>query len=135
MFEIQYHENGQRKTDMVAYENGLINGAVNYYDDSPNSELTETFYYREGELIGIKIYNKNYTELDRRTAAMIQAYREDSTRIANALLADANPDGLGSDVPVFYIGTERDGMYDIGNPDDWDIMKIDPAFMLKYYNR
>ncbi|MCH2023446.1 MAG: hypothetical protein MK207_13300 [Saprospiraceae bacterium] len=135
MFEIQFHENGQPKTDLVAYEKGLINGAVNYYSDSPNRELTETFYYREGELIGIKIYNKNYSELDIRTAAMMEAYKEDSTRIANALLADASPDGLGVEIPVFYIGTEKDGMYDIGDPDDWDIMKVDPAYMLKYYNR
>ena len=135
VFTIEYHENGMRKTDLIAFEKGQINGAVDYYDDSKQNKRSETFYYREGELIGIKIYNERYNELDRRTASMLRAYREDSTRIAQELLAEANLDGSSNEVPVFYIGTERDAMYDVGDPDNWDIMKIDPAFMLRYYNR
>lgn len=132
-FEIQFHENGQRKTDMVAYENGLLNGAVDYYDNTEKNERTETFYYREGELIGIKIYNKLYAELDRRKNAMLKEYQADSIRLANILLAEVGT--TDREVPVFYIGSERDAMYDVGEADDWDIMKIDPAFMLKYYKR
>lgn len=134
-FEIQFHENGRRKTDMVAYENGVLNGAVDYYDATEKNERTETFYYREGELIGIKIYNKLYAELDRRKDAMLKEYQADSTRLANILLAEAT--GSDRDIPVFYIGTERDALYDVGDgkAHTWDIMKIDPAFMLKYQKR
>ncbi len=129
-FEVQFHKNGQRKTDIVRYDDGLLNGAVDYYDDTPENERTETFYYREGELIGIKIYNKLYSDLDRETAAMLKAYRKDSTRLANLAL-----EGATASVPVFYVGTERDALYDVGEPDSWNIMDIDPAFMLKYENR
>jgi len=130
-FEIQFHENGQRETDMVVREEGLLNGAVDYYDDTEKNERTESFYYREGELIGIKIYNKDYAELDRRTAVMVERYRRDSTNLANSLAAIEG----AKEVPVFYIGSERDGLYDVGDPSNWDIMKIDPAFMLKFNNR
>ena len=104
----------------------------NYYNDSPKNELTETFFYREGELIGIKIHNKLYAELDRRKNALLKEYRADSIRLA-AILTEFNT--TGKDVPVFYAGSGKDALYDVGNPDTWDIMKIDPAFMLKYYNR
>jgi hypothetical protein len=133
LFEVQYHENGAKKTDVVIYEGGLLSGAVDYYDSIPPYKVTETYYYREGELIGIKIYNDLYDELDRRRDYLLAEYRKDSARIADALFDQA---GVGEEVEIpIYIGTERDAMYDVGNPDNWDIMKIDPAFMLKYYNR
>ena len=134
-FEIQYHENGMEKTDLIAYEDGKINGVVHYYDDSPQHKITESYFYREGVIIGIKIFNEKYAELDRKTAAMYKAYREDSIRIAEQLLAEGSMEEDAYDVPVFYIGTEKDGMFEVGNPDNWDIMKVDPVFMLKYYNR
>jgi hypothetical protein len=130
-FEIQFHENGQRETDMVVREDGLLNGAVDYYDDTQKNERTESFYYREGELIDIKIYNKDYIELDRRTAVLVARYRKDSMSLANSL---GSIEG-GRDVPVFYIGSERDALYDVGDPSTWDIMDVDPAFMLKFNNR
>lgn len=135
VYEIQYHESGRKKTDLIAYEDGLLNGAVHYYADADRAKITETYFYREGELIGIKIYNEIYAALDRKRDLLISQYQADSIRIAEALLASANDNSFSSDVPVFYIGTERDGMYDLGTPDDWDIMKEDPVFMLKYYNR
>ncbi|CAA6810880.1 MAG: Unknown protein [uncultured Aureispira sp.] len=132
-FEIQFHENGQRKTDVVVYEDGLLTGAVNYYDDTEKNERTETYYYRDNELIGIQIYNKAYEELDRRKDYLLAEYQQDSARLALAILEQA---GVGdTDVPVYYLGSEKDALYDIGDPDNWDIMKIDPAFMLKYNNR
>lgn len=134
-FEIQFHENGMRKTDLVAYENGTINGAVDYYDDSPQNKMSETFYYREGELIGIKIYNELYNELDRKTANMLAEYRRDSARLAQELLEISLASGQSEEIAVYYIGTERDAMYDLGTADSFDIMKIDPEFMLRYYNR
>lgn len=134
LFEAQFHENGRAKTDMIAYENGALNGAVDYYDDTEKREKTETYYYREGELIGIKIYNKLYAELNRRRDVLREQYRQDSARLAEVLLADGGQ-GVPNEVPVFYSGEVTDGMYDVGEIDDWDIMKIDPAFMLKYYNR
>jgi len=135
LYEIQYHKSGRKKTDKIVYENGLLNGAVHYYDDTDRSKITETYFYREGELIGIKIYNEIYAALDRKKELLLAQYQADSIRIAEALLASANDNNFSSDVPVFYIGTERDGLYDLGTPDDWDIMKEDPVFMLKYYNR
>ncbi len=134
LFEVQYHENGSKKTDVVMYEEGRIAGAVDYYSDEPPYKVTETYYYREGELIGIKIYNDLYDELDRRRDYLLVEYRKDSARIADALFAQAGT-GDAVDVPVYYIGTERDALHDVGKPDKWDIMKIDPAFMLKYYKR
>ena len=135
IFEIQYHENGLKKTDIVAYENGQINGAVDYYDDSPQNKRSETFYYREGELIGIKIYNDLYNELDRTTASMLAKYRQDSARLAEELAQITLSTEQSNEIAVYYIGTERDAMYDIGTADTFDIMKIDPKFMLRYYNR
>ena len=135
IFEIQYHENGRRKTDMVAYENGQINGAVDYYYDDRQNKLSETFYYREGELIGIKIYNDLYNELDRRTANMLAEYRRDSARLALELAEINLSNDQSNAIAVYYIGTEKDAMYDIGNADTFDIMKIDPEFMLRYNNR
>lgn len=131
IFEIQYHENGHKKTDMVAYEDGQLNGAVHYYDDSKKQKRTETYFYRENELIGIKIYNERYAALDRRKDYLLKQYQADSARIAESLLASNHLDNEGS-VPVFYSGGMDD---DFAEPDNWDIMKIDPAFMLKYYNR
>lgn len=133
-FEVQFHKNGQRKTDVVAYEDGKRNGAIDYYDDTERNQRTETYYYREGQLIGIQIYNDLYTELDRRKEYLLAEYRKDSARIATDLLAQTGTD-MPAEVPVFYIGTEKDALYDVGEPDDWDIMKVDPAFMLKYYKR
>ncbi|BDS13509.1 toxin-antitoxin system YwqK family antitoxin [Aureispira anguillae] len=133
-FEVQFHQNGQRKTDLIAYEDGVLNGAVDYFDDTEANKITETYYYREGKVIGIKIYNESYAELDRRKDYLLAEYRKDSVRLATELLAQAGIDET-TNVPVYYIGSEKDGLYDVGEPDDWDIMKIDPAFMLKYYNR
>jgi hypothetical protein len=134
LFEVQYHENGTKKTDVVMYEEGILSGAVDYYSSEPPYKVTETYYYREGELIGIKIYNDLYDELDRRRDYLLAEYRKDSARIADALFAQAG-DGDAVDVPVYYIGTEQDALHDVGEPDNWDIMKIDPAFMLRYYKR
>ena len=117
----------------MVYEDGLLTGAVNYYDDTEKNERTETYYYRDDVLIGIQIYNKDYEELDRRRDYLLAEYQEDSARLAIAMLDQM---GIGeADVPVYYIGSEKDALYDVGNPDNWDIMKIDPAFMLKYNNR
>ena len=135
LYEVQYHANGNPKTDIIAYEDGVINGAVNYYDSSGTYKKTETYYYREGELIGIKIYNDAYAELDQKRDYLLAEYRKDSARIADDLFAQLGADGSAMEVPVYYIGTEQDAMHDVGRPDDWDIMKIDPIFMLKYYNR
>lgn len=135
LHEIQFHENGTPRTDFIVYEDGLLNGAVHFYDTSGTAKKTETFYYREGELIGIKIYNDAYAELDRRRDFLLTEYRKDSARIADALFAQVGAEGEPTDVPVYYIGTEQDAMHDVGAPDDWDIMKIDPAFMLRYYSR
>lgn len=132
--EVQFHQNGRRKTDVVIYEEGLLNGAVDYYDSTKANIRTETYYYRDNELIGIKIYNKLYDELNNRRDALLAEYRKDSARIAGELFAQAGI-GIGNEVPVYYIGSEKDALYDIGEPDNWDIMKIDPDFMLKYYNR
>lgn len=137
LYEVQYHPNGRLKTDIIAYEDGLLNGAVTFYDSTAARKKKETYYYREGELIGIKIYNEAYAELDRRHDNLLAEYRKDSARIAEALFAQAQiGDGDPIEVPVYYqIGTENDAMHDVGRPDDWDIMKIDPVFMLRYYNR
>ena len=131
-YEYNYHPNGVRKSDIIQYNKGLINGAVTYYDDTPRNKPTETYYYVDSEIVGIKIYNDDYESLARRKDAMLAAYQQDSARIALALAEDlANGEGAINDIPVIYFGSKKEAMYDVGDPDLWDILEEDPNFILR----
>jgi hypothetical protein len=129
--ELNYHPNGQRKSDVITYHNGLINGAVNYYDDTEANRPTETYFYINSEIVGIKIYNDAYDLLQRRKDGLLAAYQKDSARIAEKILAELE-EGVGTNVPVQYESSGKEGMYDVGPPNTWDILEVDPDFILKF---
>lgn len=132
--ELNFHPNGMRKSDVIAYNNGLLNGAVTYYDATARNRATETYYYVNSEIVGIKIYNEDYIVLENRKNAMLSAYRQDSARIAKVLMASLfsdDHDHTAAAVPVVYVGTKKDALHDVGDPDLWDILVEDPNFILK----
>ncbi len=133
LYEVNFHANGQRKSDVIQYNKGLINGAVTYYDSTARNLATETYYYVDSEIIGIKIYNEDYDNLARRKSAMQAAYQIDSARIAQVAVDNLEKgiSGTKENVHVIYQGAKTDAMYDIGEPDMWDILKKDPDFILQ----
>jgi len=128
LWELNYHPNGRKKTDLIPYTDGLITGEVTYYDTSAQSKPTETYFYVESEIVGIKIYNDQYRQLDIRKNAMLSAYQKDSARIAMAM-TDSSDNSFRAVVPA---DSKREAFYDVGEPDEWDIMKKDPNFILDF---
>ncbi len=130
LFEMNYHPNGVRKSDVIAYNNGLINGAVTYYDDTERNLPTETYFYVNSEIVGIKIYNEGYDELQRRKDGLLVAYQRDSARLAEQFLAEGDTE-FDPENAKRVIETEGGVIYDVGPPNTWDIMEVDPNFILK----
>lgn len=129
--ELNFHPNGRRRSDVITYHNGLINGAINYYDSTAANRPTETYFYINSEIVGIKIYNDAYDELQRRKDGLLAAYQRDSARIAENFLADLE-ETQGTNIRVKYEGSGKEAMYDVGPPNTWDILEVDPDFILKY---
>jgi hypothetical protein len=76
-FEMNFHENGTKKTDTIVYSNGRKDGSINYY--SPETgELSETYIYARDTLIGIKIYKPEYDLLARQAEILAKSIKRDS---------------------------------------------------------
>ena len=76
-FEMNYHENGFRKTDTISYVKGKKDGAINYYDFE-SGEVNETYIYSRDTLIGIRIYKPEYDLLSRQAEILAKSVKRDS---------------------------------------------------------
>jgi antitoxin component YwqK of YwqJK toxin-antitoxin module len=76
-FEMNYHENGFRKTDTISYVKGKKDGAINYYDFE-SGEMNETYIYSRDTLIGIRIYKPEYDLLSRQAEILAKSVKRDS---------------------------------------------------------
>jgi hypothetical protein len=76
-FEMNYHENGFRKTDTISYIKGKKDGAINYYDFE-SGEMNETYIYSRDTLIGIRIYKPEYDLLSRQAEVLAKSVKSDS---------------------------------------------------------
>lgn len=76
-FEMNYHANGNKKTDTISYSKGKKDGAINYYDEL-SGELNETYIYSRDTLIGIKIYKPEYDLLANQAEILAKSVSRDS---------------------------------------------------------
>lgn len=125
LFELNFHSNGQRLTDTIQYYEGMLNGAINYYDATPKNALSERYFYVDNKLIGVKIFNKKYTLLERRTREMREQMRRDSMEMALA----KTDSSLLRNQPLIIESAKRanDQFFE---SDEWNMLKEDPNFIL-----
>lgn len=85
-YEVFFHPNGKARTDTILYIKGLREGPISFYDSFPANRIpSETYFYKNDKLIGVKIYNKQYDQMESKALALsLQIIKDSIAAMAEA---------------------------------------------------
>jgi hypothetical protein len=77
LYEVNFYQDGKRKTDTIVYNKGKKEGTVKFYEENLG-KLSETHIYARDSLIAIRISNPVYDDLNRRARNLSLSVKRDS---------------------------------------------------------
>ncbi len=77
LYEVNFYQDGKRKTDTIVYNKGKKEGTVKFYEENLG-KLSETHIYARDSLIAIRISNPVYDDLNRRAKNLSLSVKRDS---------------------------------------------------------
>jgi antitoxin component YwqK of YwqJK toxin-antitoxin module len=77
LYEVNYYQNGSKKTDTIVYNRGKKEGIINFYEEKFGKPYEKHIYARDS-LIAIRISNPVYEDLNQKAKNLALSVKRDS---------------------------------------------------------